>query len=184
MFGNEKYPQDHIAIIRATSGLYYIYVSNLDFSKVKFLHNNEVTNLKPADYVNLKLHDNVDWNKSLLSIRNEFQNMINPKVEYNSLDYEYYDDCDCLSTKQEKAWRKFKAKRDREERRNQQKYASTFPSFSSNNTVYLSEVENVVNYFKRQDKINGTSYEDYQRGLKEKNRIEQEIRSCDKNLDF
>ena len=35
MFGNEKYPQDHIAIIRATSGLYYIYVSNLDFSKVQ-----------------------------------------------------------------------------------------------------------------------------------------------------
>ena len=92
MFGNEKYPQDHMAIIRATSGLYYIYVSNLDFSKVKFLHNNEVTNLKPADYDNLKLHDNVDWNKSLLSIRNEFQNMINPKVEYNSLDYEYYDE--------------------------------------------------------------------------------------------
>lgn len=138
----------------------------------------------PADYVNLKLHDNVDWNKSLQSIRNKFQNIINTKVEYNSLDYDYYDDCDCLSAKQEKAWRKFKAKRDREERRNQQKHASTFPSFSSNKTVYLSEVENVVNYYKRQDKINGTSYEDYQRGLKEKNRIEQEIRSCDKNLDF
>ncbi|MDY2695794.1 MAG: hypothetical protein SOV27_01360 [Eubacteriales bacterium] len=38
IFGNEKYPQDHIAIIRATSGLYFIYVSNLDFNKVKFLH--------------------------------------------------------------------------------------------------------------------------------------------------